>query len=399
MTLKNPSPVAASDEQKPNPKRFTVDGDAGLEAQLEKVCDQVQSALQKNLKGRRLKGVLLGGGYGRGEGGVFRTEQQDRPYNDLEFYLIVKGNPILNERRMGPVLDKLVHELSSLAGVEVEFKILGPKTLRRQPVSMFTYDLIKGHKLLMGDKSLIDVCGHHRKAEDIPMAEATRLLMNRCIGLVFAMESLEKRELTDEDADNIGRNLAKVRLALGDAVLVAKGRYHWSCRERSRRINGLPVDPLWDWFGAVLAQHERGVDFKLNPKPTEPSRSALLQDFESLSELAGRVWLWLESLRLERDYDTFAEYVDGPENKCPETGAVRNGLINFRRFGLSGLLDSKALRYPRERLYRALPILLWDRLTSTEDPRHAVLKRLLRTEANSFKGYVSAYRYIWQNFR
>src|SRR5207253_2635801 len=74
--------------------------------------------------GRRLAGLLLGGGHGRGEGGVLKTGAGDHPYNDLELYVFLRGNNFLNERRYHAAFDELGRQLSPVAGVEVEFKVL-----------------------------------------------------------------------------------------------------------------------------------------------------------------------------------------------------------------------------------------------------------------------------------
>jgi hypothetical protein len=63
--------------------RFTLDGDEALERHLAHTCARVLSGIRGLIPPRRLEAVLLGGGYGRGEGGVLRGPGGDRPYNDL----------------------------------------------------------------------------------------------------------------------------------------------------------------------------------------------------------------------------------------------------------------------------------------------------------------------------
>ena len=75
--------------------RFTIDGDPSLERHLDQVCNRVTDEVRACIPGRSLEGLLLGGGYGRGEGGVLKTASGDRPYNDLEFYVFVRGNAFL----------------------------------------------------------------------------------------------------------------------------------------------------------------------------------------------------------------------------------------------------------------------------------------------------------------
>src|SRR5207247_1531292 len=103
--------------------RFTLDGGTELENHLARTCRQVLAGVQSIMPAEKLEAILLGGGYGRGEGGVLKTESGDRPYNDLEFYVCLRGNVWLNEQRFGRVIHAFAEELSPEAGVEVELKL------------------------------------------------------------------------------------------------------------------------------------------------------------------------------------------------------------------------------------------------------------------------------------
>src|SRR5204862_7766471 len=85
--------------------RFTLDGSVELERQLERTCRQVLAAIRNAVPERKLEAVLLGGGYGRGEGGVWKNRTGDRPYHDLELYVFLRGNNFLNARRYHAVLN------------------------------------------------------------------------------------------------------------------------------------------------------------------------------------------------------------------------------------------------------------------------------------------------------
>jgi len=194
--------------------RFTLDGDSALERHLAHVCRRVVSGVRGIVPADLLEAVFLGGGYGRGEGGVLRDSAGDWPYNDMEFYVAVRGNRHLNEKRYARALEVMGEILTHLADVEVEFKITSLAELRAQPVSMFSYDLIAGHRLLWGDIATLVKLKHHLHPEQIPLSEATRLLMNRGTGLLLARVKLSAERLTAEDADFIRRNIAKGRAGL-----------------------------------------------------------------------------------------------------------------------------------------------------------------------------------------
>ncbi len=381
--------------------RFTLDGDDALEAQLALICRCVRAGLRRILPGRQLEAVLLGGGYGRGEGGVLRTPEGDRPYNDMEFYVLVRGSCVVNEWRHGAALHRLAHELSLAAGIEVEFKLLSLARLRSERVSMFSYDLVRGHQWVHGGEHLLEGCAHHREAADIPLSEATRLLMNRSSGLLFARERLVRGGFTAEDADFVGRNLAKVRLALGDAVLTTLSRYHWSCRTRQNRLATMTAPAEWPWMAQVRQEHERGVRFKLHPHVTTDSQNDLRTQWDEVADLARRVWLWLESRRLGDSFESVRAYAEHPADKCPGTPRWRNWLVNVRHREPGAWTGGReALRYPRERLLRALPLLLWEaEVVSKESALVKQLQRELATSATEWVDLVHAYTRVWERYR
>lgn len=387
-------PVAAASSA-----RFTLNGDAGLESHLAQISERVRTGVEQLIPRHRLEGILLGGGYGRGEGGVLRTAAGDQPYNDLEFYVLLRGSTVLNEWRYRAPLGELAHALSGPAGIEVEFKVISAASLRRGPVTMFSYDLVRAHRRVCGPADLLAGCMHHERAENIPLAEATRLLLNRCTGLLFAQHRLDGLSVTPDDADFIERNLAKAKLALGDAVLTAAGQYHWSCRERVRRLAALAAPEGVTWIAAVQAEHASSIEFKLLPHRTDRTTAELGEDLRRISHLACRVWLWLESRRLETAFRSPLSYALHPASKCPGTPAGRNWLINVRRLGLRAMISRRAFRYPRERLLRSLPVLLWQPELLVNPHFRTCMQRELQTKAADQSGLLAAYTRLWEIFR
>jgi hypothetical protein len=85
--------------------------------------------------------------------------------------------------------------------------------------------------------------------------------------------------------------------------------------------------------------------------------------------------------------------------KCPETSSGRNWLVNARRFGWRELAGPRALRYPRERLLRALPVLLWQPIMLGNSRVRTRLQRELQTTATDEPGLLAAYTRLWEVFR
>jgi hypothetical protein len=383
------------------PARFTLDGDAALEGQLEQTCARVLSGIRGLIPAGRLEAVLLGGGYGRGEGGVLRGPAGDRPYNDLEFYVAIRGNRHLNEFRFHRRLEVLAEILTHLADVEVEFKITSLAELAARPVSMFSYDLVAGHRLLWGDPELPRqaIWNHHRHPEAIPAAEATRLLMNRCSGLLFARAKLEADPLTGAEADFVRRNIAKAQLACGDAVLAAEGKYHWSCRERHRRLELLAAAEPSPWLEAVRLHHRAGVEFKLHPSSAPIGKPELLARHAEVTELARQCWLWLESRRLGRPFASVRAYAEDAVDKCPGSSPLLDFLLNLRADQLRPRTRTHLWRHPRQRIFHSLALLLWEPAVAT-DPK---LRRRVRGELNARTAasgeWAAAYQALWGRVR
>jgi hypothetical protein len=373
-------------------QRFTLDGSPELEAVLHGLAQKLTAAVQAAVPASRLEALVLGGGYGRGEGGVLQTAKGHRPYNDFESYVFLRGNRLVNERRYSQPFRHIEMELSR-TGLHVELKLDSLPSFANRAVSMFSYDLVSAHRVLVGASDVFRDCAPHRCAANIPLAEATRLLFNRCSGLLLVRERLSTSYLTDEDTDFIGRNIAKAKLALGDAVLTVAGQYHWSVRERHRRLqrlsSALPVPNR----EVIIVHHRDGMEFKFHPSVPAKTKTEFDEELKHLCRLSSDLWLWVEARRLDRPFASVHDYALDDANKCPETPVLRNCLLNLRRFGARGLLAGS--RYPRERLLNSLPLLLWNGEVSREPRIRRYLRRQLQTDADDWQGLVTAYKQIW----
>ncbi|HTL58223.1 MAG TPA: hypothetical protein VL361_21225 [Candidatus Limnocylindrales bacterium] len=382
-----------------SPQRFTKDGDAGLEQQLGAICERVSEGLRALLPTKKLEAIILGGGYGRGEGGVLKTKSGDKPYNDLEFYVFLKGPAWLNARRHSEVLEALAEQLSPDAGVHIEFKIDSLAELQRRPISMFSYDLVAKHRTVWGKENTFDGCEHHLDPTALPRVEATRLLLNRCTGLLLARSLLAEHSILSEDqADFIGRNLSKLRLALGDALLTIFGQYHWSCIERHKRLLASNAAEMLPEFETIQSGHAQGIDFKLHPWRINYTNKIFKSQANELSQLAFQIWVWLESRRLGHAFLTPLDYALSPLEKCAGSRTFLNYLLNLRTFGPKALLGRALNRYPRERLFNTLPLLLWQDEATYEPKVRRHLQEQLMTKAVDWSGWFAAYRNIWPQY-
>jgi hypothetical protein len=272
----------------------------------------------------------------------------------------------------------------------VDIRLDSCDRLRGCAVSLDTYDLIMGHRWIIGDEALLDGCERHADAKQIPLADGLCVLVERCSSLLLARERLKGANFNREDAKFVRHSIAKAQLALGDVYLIAKQQYHWSSVQRCQRLSGAIVSP-WAW--ELVGHHAQGVDFQLHPTREHESRESLSARHSQVSELARVLWLWLERTRLKQGFSSVRVYAHDAGSKCPEHRPLRNLLVNARTFGELGLRSRWRLRDPRERLLRSLPLLLWSAL-DTEDG--VLMRSCFDVIAGAANPTVSVYEKLWR---
>ena len=100
-------------------------------------------------------------------------------------------------------LRQLGERLSPEAALHIEFKIDSIAHLKRSPVSIFSHDLVSGHKIVLGSEALFEECQDHLDSTAIPLSEASRLLLNRCSGILLAQEILSHSGLNQLSTQGI----------------------------------------------------------------------------------------------------------------------------------------------------------------------------------------------------
>ncbi len=297
--------------------------------------------------------LVLGGGYGRGEGACVQKDGAEAPYNDLDLFIILQTPGPVPEAVLG-VSEKYEHIL----GIDVDIgRPLTPGGLRSLPHELMWQDLFNGYQVVSGDQSVLTDNMPPGMMDPLPKIEALRLLLNRGSGLLQAITA-QYRSMADEhfilpDGDFIRRNLQKCLLALGDSLLITHGAYPRPMAERAEVLKecisetDLPSGQLAELYGAA-------IEFKSNPGslPEAPPELPLLIEAAGLFCAA---LLHCEQERTGRDWKDAAAYSRDrfirEELQHRGKKLVRNLVKNVKRGVLS-------LRYPREGLYRELASLL-----------------------------------------
>ena len=218
--------------------------------------------------------VLLGGGYGRGEGGVcHEADGSVHLYNDLDVFVFLPNGSAKEIAAMDRRLKSIGAAMGEKLGIDVDVAM--PRLYRDIPKvsqTLMYQELLRGHVIIFG-KDILSRFVPALNADQLPWLEAVRLLLNRGMGLLFAGEHLHANS---SDHDFIIRNLHKAALGSGDAILLASRLYQWTAMERQSAFQKLCDQRQWptDYKRA----YEEGIRFKFRPHrqlPSQPWKSWL----------------------------------------------------------------------------------------------------------------------------
>ena len=228
-------------------KKFTSCGDKEAESLLEKVLSEMKGSLS----GTGLC-VVLGGSYGRGDGGVRLDRENGILYNDLDFFVFARKKCDNAEVLLKEIAGKYEKELK----VDVDFsRIMTVNDIKNNTERLMMQELKRGYVPVCGADLLAEYLPEI-PSEKLPFSEACRLLLNRGMGLFLAGEKLSRGSV---DMDFILRNMYKCILGTGDAMLIAAGQYRWKLQERLEYIGKMDIPEEWKLL------YREGVLFKCSP--------------------------------------------------------------------------------------------------------------------------------------
>lgn len=269
--------------------RYTFAREPAVDHWLDAALAELAAEIARLPCAGRVETVLLGGGYGRGEGGVLRREgQPPRPYNDLDLFVIARGGDAAGLKAVDAAFAALGRRWSQKLGIDVDFsRAHTARYIARRRHVMMWQELLRGHRVVYGNRNVF-VRPEFSRLPPVPLSEAARLLMNRFAGLIWARQRLEKRPFDAGDADFVARNVNKAALACGEVLLMLCGAYAFETPERLKRLRSLTAPPF-PQTQALCALYEAAVEFKKYPEfPKDPE--ALKARWERVAALAAEFY-------------------------------------------------------------------------------------------------------------
>ena len=341
--------------------RFTVDGSDALEQRIaedvRKICDAAVSAAGPG----DLTAVILGGGYGRGEGAVWREGGQEAVYNDYDFFAVTPSTSRRRNKRVAAAVRDAGKRLESEVGVHVDFgRPLPHSNLPHLPYELMMMELKMGHIVLHGPSDVLATMPDY-DPKRVPLVEGARLLMNRCVGLIRSRMLLrERRPLQTDEYQFVIRNTQKAMMAAGDAVLFVKEVYSPSYVRRGKIFEELDLKGIPR--GEQLRERYReSIEFKLRPRHDLPPGLDLSSWVEQSVSLFGNLFLWFERQRLGEPGMGWDDYMARPQ-RLPVKGSLER-LLNLLRNLRARAMPVCGVRgmffHPRDHILKTAPRLLY----------------------------------------
>lgn len=343
--------------------RFTVDGSQALENRIAHDLYAIREAVLPSVEKGNLLALVLGGGYGRGEGGVFVDNGEEKVYNDYDFFVIVSHCSFRRRRALMNDLAEVKALMEPQCGIHVDFSpAMSHKSLANCPYELMFMEAREGHHVVIGPNDIFETMPAFDTAHP-PLEEGARLFMNRGVGLVLAKQKLDCDVLlSSSEHEFVVRNIRKAQLAMGDALLILRGCYSPSYIERLKRFRLLDLGGVP--YGDKLTQYyEEALEFKLRPSHVVPAGFTMQAWFDEVTHFYDKIFLWFEQHRLSDLELTWERYQRLPRRLASQSlkESFKNVLRNMRVRTSEHSSIGQLYLHPRDRVLAFLPSLLFDK--------------------------------------
>ncbi len=266
--------------------KYTFVYNPQIETLLDSFITTVSKMISESSVAKHLEFVVLGGGYGRGEGGILQTENSYKLYNDLDFFVLAHNNVSKAQlNKINTFFGKLSKKLEPLVEIDVDFSKAVKVSYAQKHLNVMAWrEMALGANVIFGDKQKFKEIFTVKEDNKILRSEIVKLAMNRFSGLVFAYERLlSKEDLSTTDKDFIARNINKAILATGDIYLACKDNLPFKTSDRLNAIENMQNLEHTNWQEFVCL-YKSAVEFKMSPKIDFTKR-----EFEKRIRLSQRI--------------------------------------------------------------------------------------------------------------
>ena len=132
-------------------EHFTAEGDPVVEQAIADMFRRLADDVRRLANADRIA-LYLGGGYGRGEGGVLITQDgRHLPYNDLDFFVFSKCLSATKRKAFDAELAAIAPVYEKALGISVDFAPVKPiKKLLHERHTLMYQELLHSHRHVCG---------------------------------------------------------------------------------------------------------------------------------------------------------------------------------------------------------------------------------------------------------
>jgi len=342
--------------------KYTVYGSKQLDARIDRDMDTISKSVASVIEASDLVAVILGGGYGRAEGGVFLDGDSESLFNDYDLFVIVRNISKKKIEQYQSALHDIGEGLGEKMGIDVDFGPLKtPAHLKNAPFWLVYYELKYGHRVIYGDSDVLSVMPDW-DGNDIELMEGLKLLLNRAVGLILSGKKIEEGLSCPEDNEFVVRNIFKAIMAIGDVFLMMQKSYNYSYQKRLQLMEEYKENDVISRLN-LYGQYCKAMNYKLQPSREIINSTELrelltetIRKFELMYYLAFEAYYKIDLVDKRKYF------------KCIESSSIhwgkydqiaKNALLNLRDCGLKNFSLQWYLRYPRYRLFYTLPFFIF----------------------------------------
>ncbi len=295
---------------------YTFVNSGEVRALLDRVLGEIATEVRESGVAEDVAFLVLGGGYGRGEGGIFRRQDgSEYLYNDLDFFVVSRSGSAKTLRALNQFFRELHTRWSAKLGIDVDFsRAVSVRYVKKRLSVQMWREMVLGGLPIYGG-SVEEFMGCFVPSRDwlekqpVPQREVLRLFVNRLSGLWMARERLSREQLTHEDYDFIARNVNKTILAMGEGVLMSRGCYVFGTLDRLHCLEVMNLEKFV-LNKELVDLYREAVEFKKFPhfeECAEPHRIRL----ERVTRLALGVILFLQGYLFGGNSYRLGEFLRG----------------------------------------------------------------------------------------
>lgn len=338
---------------------YTKDGSDEFHRRIDADMETVKNAVLKIIPEQYLVSILLGGGYGRGEGGVFIRDGKEYLFNDYDFFIFIKNISAWKIKKYQTQLKIISHELGLEMGIDVDFSpLLTLNTVKNAPFWLIWYELKYGHHVIWGREKVLRYLPSFKHTE-VPLFEGLKLLLNRGTGLLLCRDKFDG-ELSTEDKEFIVRNIYKALMAIGDVYLMIKHDYYFSYSERLERIEKYEMDGIISKYG-FMQDYKEAIRYKFLPYDPNLDKQALIDWYQKIMVKFKVMYYYAFSKYLHHLIPDVRTYRALIENSDLEVGEniqlIKNLYYNLFFHKGKHFRWNWYRRYPRYQLFFTFPYL------------------------------------------